>query len=196
MPRRAKISAGILLSFGCVGSVASVIRIAYLGGLSVDDHFFRHALDAGLWSVVEPGLGITAASLSALRPLFRSMKDKTVFTRTKQTSNPDQKRITRSNVSYQDQKGFQLFENPDSWTRTMITTGTGRKNLSAINEMQDLEPVLPDTDSQNSQPGPLLERNVSQKSLVDRSTGGWTRVERAGVTVTRRFDISSSENMV
>ncbi|KEQ70495.1 hypothetical protein M436DRAFT_9767, partial [Aureobasidium namibiae CBS 147.97] len=71
MPRQAKISAGFLLSMGCLGSIASIIRIAYLGGLSVGSGFFKHAIDAGLLSVVEPGLAITAASLSALRPLFK-----------------------------------------------------------------------------------------------------------------------------
>lgn len=33
MPLRAKISAGILLSMGCIGTIASIVRIAYLDGL-------------------------------------------------------------------------------------------------------------------------------------------------------------------
>ncbi|KAH0075604.1 hypothetical protein KCU96_g14654, partial [Aureobasidium melanogenum] len=78
MPRRAKISACILLSMGCVGTVASIVRIAYLDGLVNSSKFFTTAVDAGLLSIVEPGLAITAASLCALRPLFLSMVEKTL----------------------------------------------------------------------------------------------------------------------
>ena len=136
MPRRAKISAGVLLSMGCLGSIASIIRIAYLGGLSVDKEFFKHAIDAGLLSVVEPGLAITAASLSALRPLFKSMVEKTLpsffhtgYGRTKHSIASDSKRhtsrsnrITRPRTSFEDQKGFQVFDNATSRTHTVIAT--------------------------------------------------------------------------
>ncbi|KAI4730665.1 hypothetical protein E4T49_01604 [Aureobasidium sp. EXF-10728] len=136
MPRRAKISAGVLLSMGCLGSVASIIRIAYLGGLSVDAGFFKHAIDAGLLSIAEPGLAITAASLSALRPLFKSMVEKTLpsffptgYGRTKHSiaSNSNRHtnrshRATRSHVTYADQKGFQVFDNTASRTHTIIAS--------------------------------------------------------------------------
>lgn len=74
MPRKAKISAGILLGMGAMGSICSLIRIAYIPGLKAGPKFFSHAITIGTWSIVEPGIGILVASLATLRPLTRSMR--------------------------------------------------------------------------------------------------------------------------
>lgn len=159
MPRRAKISAGFLLSMGCIGTVASIVRIAYLGGLVNGSKFFTHAVDAGLLSVVEPGLAITAASLSALRPLFLSMEEKTlpsIFSKNTASSNSKRqnsrsKRVSRSRASFGDQKGFQVFDNATSRTETVIA--------SPRFELDDLgndNNTLNKTSSQ----GPLVEQHV------------------------------------
>lgn len=77
MPRAAKTSAGVLLALAAIGSISSLIRIAYIPGLKSGPHFFSEALDIDVWSVIEPGIGITAASLATLRPLFRFMRETT-----------------------------------------------------------------------------------------------------------------------
>lgn len=75
MPRNAKISAGVLLVMGALGSISSLIRIAYIPGIKTGPHFFSQAVDIGVWSVIEPGIGIVAASLATLRPLFKCAQD-------------------------------------------------------------------------------------------------------------------------
>ncbi|KAF1344392.1 hypothetical protein BDV97DRAFT_361567 [Delphinella strobiligena] len=75
MPRKAKVSAGILLGMGAMGSICSLIRIAYIPGLKAGPKFLSQAIEVGTWSIVEPGIGISAASLATLRPLIRSMRD-------------------------------------------------------------------------------------------------------------------------
>jgi hypothetical protein len=183
MPRRAKISAGFLLSMGCLGSIASIIRIAYLGGLSVDKGFFKHAIDAGLLSVVEPGLAITAASLSALRPLFKSMIEKTLpsffhtgYSRTKE-STADNKINARRSIR-EDQKGFQVFDNAASRTHTVIAT-------SPTIEMDEFG----NDDSR------ALHRASSQGSLVEQHTYKTARTwvppySGKGVMMTRAVNVT------
>lgn len=60
------------------GSVASIIRLRYISDLVSQDFLFD-ATDVAIWSTVEPGMGITAASLATLRPLFRSFLTSTRF---------------------------------------------------------------------------------------------------------------------
>lgn len=71
MPLPAKISACLVLLLGCVGSAVSIVRLTCIRGLSYDLDFFAVGVDITIWSVIEAGLCITAASLVTLRPLSR-----------------------------------------------------------------------------------------------------------------------------
>lgn len=82
MPLPAKFSAGVILLLGCVGSAVSVVRLAYVRGLSYNMDFFEVGVNITLWSIIEAGLCITAASLATLRPLFRCCIDTTRRTMT------------------------------------------------------------------------------------------------------------------
>lgn len=75
MPRPTKISACVILAFAIAGSIASCVRTAYISGLSPTADFYQTATKPLCWTVVEPGLGITAASAATLRPLLRSFLD-------------------------------------------------------------------------------------------------------------------------
>ncbi|KAM0713434.1 hypothetical protein Q7P37_010396 [Cladosporium fusiforme] len=72
MPRPAKISAGMILLLGCIGSAVSIVRLTYIHGLLLSDRFFEVGVDITIWSVIETGICITAASLATLRPLCAS----------------------------------------------------------------------------------------------------------------------------
>lgn len=76
MPIQTKISAGFVLLLGTASSCVSVYRLRFLKGLSPGPDFFATAMDAGVWSLIEPGLGIIAGSLATLRPLFRCCFEK------------------------------------------------------------------------------------------------------------------------
>lgn len=54
-----------------LGTLASCARTAYIPGLKPTGRFYVTSTDAMVWTVVEPGLGITAACAATLRPLFR-----------------------------------------------------------------------------------------------------------------------------
>ncbi|KAK6001916.1 hypothetical protein QM012_002406 [Aureobasidium pullulans] len=183
MPRRAKISAGILLSMGCIGTVASIIRIAYLGGLVNGAKFFTHAVDAGLLSVVEPGLAITAASLSALRPLFLSMKEKTlpsIFSKHSASSNSKRHttrshRVSRSRASFTDQKGFQVFDNATSRTETVIASPRFE-----LDDLGNEDNAMNRTSSQGS----LVEQHVYETART------WVPYSGKGVMMTRAVNVT------
>jgi len=70
VPLPAKVSASGLLLLGTIGGIASVIRTVYLW--SIETNFLASAY----WTVVEPGLGIVAASLITLRPLFQCLRER------------------------------------------------------------------------------------------------------------------------
>ncbi|THW45438.1 hypothetical protein D6D21_04435 [Aureobasidium pullulans] len=101
IPRSAKISSGLLLSLGAVGSISSLIRIAYIPGLKNGPVFFSNAINIGVWSCIEPGLGIVAASLATLRPLFKSMVDKARNTTNSSRSSKTLDHSRNSNISLQ-----------------------------------------------------------------------------------------------
>lgn len=71
IPLPAKISASLILLLGCIGSASSVVRLSYVHGLSYNIKFFEVGVNITIWSIIELGLCITAASLATLRPLFR-----------------------------------------------------------------------------------------------------------------------------
>lgn len=88
LPFKTSIAAGFILVLGTAGSVVSVVRLPYIEGLAMGPDFFVNVIDTTIWSVIEPGLGITAACLATLRPLFRCMTEGTKAARSRSGSNP------------------------------------------------------------------------------------------------------------
>ena len=70
LPRVAKISAGFVLLVGNIGSVCSIIRLLFVKGFTPGAGFFLTSINFTIWSMAECGVGIIAASLATLRPLF------------------------------------------------------------------------------------------------------------------------------
>ncbi|TVY81540.1 hypothetical protein LSUE1_G001882 [Lachnellula suecica] len=71
MSPRTKVSVGLILALGAVGSTATIVRIPFISQLSQGD-FLYSTTDVAIWSTVEPGIGITASAMATLRPLFRT----------------------------------------------------------------------------------------------------------------------------
>lgn len=77
MTPKAKASVIGILALGAAGSIASMVRLAYVHVLGVRyDMLFMKAPDYAIASIIELGFGITAASLATLRPLFSKFLDK------------------------------------------------------------------------------------------------------------------------
>ncbi|KAF6812717.1 integral membrane protein [Colletotrichum sojae] len=69
--RRTKALVAVLLSMGMVAGVALIVRIPYVKRLAISADFLYETIDVAIWSVMEPALGIIAASVTSMRPLFQ-----------------------------------------------------------------------------------------------------------------------------
>ncbi|KAK7734024.1 hypothetical protein SLS53_008019 [Cytospora paraplurivora] len=70
MKRRVKGSVAVILGLAAFASCATIVRLKYLTLYSNTTEFMYSTGQIGLWSVVEEGIGITAGSLPALRPVL------------------------------------------------------------------------------------------------------------------------------
>lgn len=75
MAWKTKLTAAVLCSLGCVGGVAACVRLAFLIAQVPNMSVLGEALQVSIWSVIEPGLAITAAAVAALRPLWMKFRD-------------------------------------------------------------------------------------------------------------------------
>ncbi|MCJ1411042.1 hypothetical protein MMC19_005130 [Ptychographa xylographoides] len=75
MNTASKVSLGFILCLGAVGCIASFVRVKTIEELAASTDFLYSTVNLAIWSTVEPGVGITAASLATLRPLFRAFLD-------------------------------------------------------------------------------------------------------------------------
>ncbi|PHH85655.1 hypothetical protein CDD83_111 [Cordyceps sp. RAO-2017] len=100
MTKQAKVTVIVILGLGIFASVATLIRLRYLGGLQQPEDLMYTASNAMLWTIVEPGVAIFASSLATIRPLLRLCKirgfgSRTQSSRTLAGSADDRKMSTR-----------------------------------------------------------------------------------------------------
>jgi hypothetical protein len=69
---RTKVSVFLLLSLANVGSIATLIRVKAIHQISTSSDFLFATVDLVIWSSVEVGIAITAASIATYRPLFQT----------------------------------------------------------------------------------------------------------------------------
>ncbi|KAI1423025.1 hypothetical protein F5Y12DRAFT_567093 [Xylaria sp. FL1777] len=101
MTSQAKFSVIAVLSLGVFASVATLIRLKFLADITDVSDILHAGTDAMIWTLVEPGIAISAASLATIRPLLRRWKIKgfTHSERSRGTGAPSQdqgSRIKRS----------------------------------------------------------------------------------------------------
>ncbi|KAF2867759.1 hypothetical protein BDV95DRAFT_622092 [Massariosphaeria phaeospora] len=85
MSLKKKLQVGFVLSLGFLASIATCVRFKYLTAY-VDPKEYLYGLpDMGIWSGLETTLGMIAGSLPALRPLWRSLTDRSSSSTNKAT---------------------------------------------------------------------------------------------------------------
>ncbi|CAD0106381.1 unnamed protein product [Aureobasidium uvarum] len=107
MTGRDKSSVILVLVIGVFGSVASVVRLFYIKALHSGDQdattFFSDASSIAILSTIEPGMGITAACMATLRPLFKTVLDRT---RTHLSSVSDKNKLSTAERGTNSHSGF------------------------------------------------------------------------------------------
>ncbi|KAI0490918.1 hypothetical protein F4859DRAFT_520554 [Xylaria cf. heliscus] len=76
MTAQAKWSVIAVLSLGVFASIATLVRLGYLADLTDVADILYAGTDAMIWTLVEPGIAISAASLATIRPLLRRWRIK------------------------------------------------------------------------------------------------------------------------
>ncbi|TGJ86024.1 hypothetical protein E0Z10_g2753 [Xylaria hypoxylon] len=71
MTSQTKLSVIAVLSLGVFASIATLIRLRFLADLTDVSDILHAGTDAMIWTLVEPGIAISAASLATIRPLLR-----------------------------------------------------------------------------------------------------------------------------
>lgn len=180
MTRQAKFSVYTLLVLGVLGSLCSLIRLAYIDLLGVGiDKLLLKAPPYGITSVVELGCGITAASMATLRPLFSSFLDKARSGLSSTNGRRWTPKLPHTGASHQFQvqssasgnKG--IFANladkeKDLGVVTVTTELEVTSNKPASEDTLELSPLPPSIPNQYRGPrGPTRGSQSSTDSLLD-----------------------------
>jgi hypothetical protein len=104
MHRQQKITVCTILGLGVLGSICSIVRLAYVDVIGVPlQDLLVSAPNFAIVSIIELGLGVTAACLATLRPLFAFWFDKA---RTGISSSRSGNRSGKSKTGPSRQTGF------------------------------------------------------------------------------------------
>ncbi|GAB7347255.1 hypothetical protein MBLNU459_g3349t1 [Dothideomycetes sp. NU459] len=189
-PRSTKISACLILLIAVAGSIASCVRTAYISNLAPTSlNFYEAATKPLTWTVIEPGLGITAASLATLRPLLRKC-----FERTKSLINTSRRlrsTLHDNNNNNNNNVGNRSPAIAMTTTITMANENPKKNRASRLSDEFDKDPIyemkemrdstrpesvwtLPSPSSSSSPPPPIntydpysLETPTSPDELAD-----------------------------
>jgi hypothetical protein len=78
LPMRVKLGGYAVVAIGSVGAIISLIRLKYISSLRYNSpNIFESGVDITIWSMLEVGICIAAASFATLRPLFRCCMEHT-----------------------------------------------------------------------------------------------------------------------
>jgi hypothetical protein len=96
----AKLSCCGILLLAVVGSIASIVRTVYIPMLGPQGNIYSRSMKPLIWTMIEGALGIIAASLATLRPLFQRCAGRTKSAlQSKNTGDPSAGKAVKSPLS-------------------------------------------------------------------------------------------------
>ncbi|KAI4717411.1 integral membrane protein [Aureobasidium sp. EXF-10727] len=144
MRKNTKIVVAAILGFAAIGSLSTLVRLPYVKQLGTyKGEFLYTSTYIALWSTVEVGIGISAASLATLRPLVQK------FFPTLLPDSPSAP--TNSNLKWSTKQGRRArrkgdpLDSAEAGTRnkgTMITTVTGARPTSGSHDNGSQENIF------------------------------------------------------
>ncbi|KAI8952467.1 hypothetical protein F4801DRAFT_588939 [Xylaria longipes] len=145
MSAQAKWSVIAVLGLGVFASIATLIRLRFLADLIDEDDILYAGTDAMIWTLIEPGIAISAASLATIRPLLRRWKisgfthsERSRFTGRSQEQSSRFKRASKM-LSFRPQ----AVKLTDLEHGTWSTSNTG-KSLSPTHKISHLPKIFVD----------------------------------------------------
>ncbi|RDW62106.1 hypothetical protein BP6252_11539 [Coleophoma cylindrospora] len=125
MTAQAKFTVGIILSLGIFASIATLIRMRFLIDLTNVDDILYAGTNPMIWTLVEPGVAIVAASLITIRPLLRKLNFRG-FVTTNQTPAGRREGPYGHSISLRDN----VVHGSGSWNTTTSTSGENLRRFS------------------------------------------------------------------
>ncbi|CAN8095686.1 unnamed protein product [Discula destructiva] len=172
MTPQAKATVSVVLSLGIFASIATLIRVKYLIDLTDADDILYAGTNAMVWTLIEPGVAIVAASLVTIRPLLRQLRLKGFETSERSRSRNFWPRYGRSTGGFSESSGKKLSKGSKR-----SRAASGMDAFDADNVMlRDIEagaPVTSDSNATSTKKG-FWSRDttsVSQSSYHDRDLG-------------------------
>jgi len=169
-----KFIVGGILVIGAIGGVASIVRVTYIKALTNPGlDFLCKMLSLALWSAIEPGLGIIAASLATLRPLLRTISRSfdtwrsTIGNRSTLPGNTGRASEQFEPPKRHSERGFSVLKEHDVESGTNKVNESGTRQKSHANMM-----VSGTTDSQISID--KQEHNIEEEEQRPEKSSWWT----------------------
>ncbi|KAI5211860.1 hypothetical protein AUEXF2481DRAFT_36791 [Aureobasidium subglaciale EXF-2481] len=194
MKRNTKIVVACILGFAAIGSLSTLVRLPYVKQLGTyKGEFLYTSTYIALWSTVEVGIGISAASLATLRPLVQK------FFPTLLPDNPSGP--TNSNLKWSakhnkrsHRKGGDPLDSAENGTRnnhTMITTVTGARTTPGNHDNGSEENIFPGDDDRDMLPLKTWDHGISKHVQV--TTTEERHASRSSASIEDGKDYSSDD---
>ncbi|CAC9894413.1 unnamed protein product [Aureobasidium pullulans] len=149
MRRNTKIVVAAILGFAAIGSLSTLVRLPYVKQLGTyKGEFLYTSTYIALWSTVEVGIGISAASLATLRPLVQKFFPKLL---------PDAPSSGRP---------LDSAENGGRHQHTVVTTVTGARPLSNNHDNSSEENIFPGESDRDMMPLKTWDHGISKSVQV------------------------------
>lgn len=129
-----KLSVTLIIMVGSVASIASLARIPFVSSLHITGEldFFTLTIPICILSLAETGLGIMAISGAALKPLFRSILEKSSYGGSKRGYGP-----TRQSNAQQDMS--KPLSQANAFDKKIYTTTSIAMVVDDIREEDEIE---------------------------------------------------------
>ncbi|KAG9651272.1 integral membrane protein, partial [Aureobasidium melanogenum] len=168
MKRNTKIVVAGILGFAAIGSISTLVRLPYVRQLGTyKGDFLYTSTYIALWSTVEVGIGVSAASLATLRPLVQKFFPNLL---------PDSPSApTNSNLKWSAKHGRRSHRKGDpldsveDGTRknhTMITTVTGARPISGSHDNGSQENIFVGSNDRDMMPLKTWDHGISKSVQV------------------------------
>ncbi|CAD0100031.1 unnamed protein product [Aureobasidium mustum] len=193
MRRNTKIVVAGILGFAAIGSLSTLIRLPYVKQLGTyKGEFLYTSTYIALWSTVEVGIGISAASLATLRPLVQKFFPNLLPDAPSAPQNSNIKWSTKHGRRTH-RKGDPLdsAENGSRRNHTMITTVTGARPMSGSHDNGSQENIFAGAEDRDMLPLKTWDHGISKSVQV--TTTEERNAARSSVSLESNKDYASDD---
>ncbi|KAG9951424.1 integral membrane protein, partial [Aureobasidium melanogenum] len=193
MKRNTKIVVAGILGFAAIGSLSTLVRLPYVKQLGTyKGDFLYTSTYIALWSTVEVGIGVSAASLATLRPLVQKIFPNLLPDSPSGPTNSNLKWSTKHGRRTH-RKGDPLGSMEDGTRKnhTMVTTVTGARPISGSHENGSQENIFAGADNRDMMPLKTWDHGISKSVQV--TTTEERHAARSSISLESSKDYASDD---